>query len=375
MSDDGERTPEGRLLGGRYRLTERIGSGATGTVWRARDEAQGRDVAVKELRPAGDPEGEGHQRAAHRLVREARAAARVDHPAAVRVHEVVVEGCADGLPWIVMELIHGESLHTVLERGPLPPVEAARIGYAVLGALRAAHAVGIVHRDLKPANVLIESGTGRVVLTDFGIGHVEDDSPDARGFVAPERMSERGAGPASDLWSLGALLRAAVDPAGERPDPLGALLTRLLAEEPEARPGAAEVAAALEELAGGPAATRPLDHGAVRGAGPGADPASVSGAAPGRAPGTTSVPGPTSVSGPTLISASESERAPEPEPLSAAHPAPLPEPEVVPAPAPHASPCPPAAAPRRPLLTALGLLLPKKPGAGPSPADHPRTTP
>ncbi|NUO46216.1 MAG: serine/threonine protein kinase, partial [Streptomyces sp.] len=218
-NDGGGASPKGRLIGGRYRLVERIGSGGMGTVWRALDELVDREVAVKQPRLPGDPEDEAHQRASHRLYREARAAARVDHPAAVSIHDVVVE---DGLPWIVMELIRGESLHEVLQRGPVTPAESARIGRAVLGALRAAHSVGIVHRDVKPANVLL--GThGRVVLTDFGIAHVQgEESLTVSGefvgsldFVAPERMSGKGAGPSSDLWSLGVLLYAAVE--GEPP--------------------------------------------------------------------------------------------------------------------------------------------------------------
>ncbi|MFF4564496.1 serine/threonine-protein kinase [Streptomyces sp. NPDC001435] len=300
MSEDGEHAPDGResggfLLGGRYRLTERIGSGTTGTVWRARDEAGERDVAVKELRLTGDPEDEDHRRGVHRLHHEARAASRVDHPAALAIHEVVVE---DGLPWIVMEFVHGESLRTALERGPLDPAEAARVGLAVLGALRAAHCVGIVHRDVKPENVLLESGTDRVVLTDFGIGHGPVPS-ETLGFVAPEQLAGRGAGPASDLWSLGALLHAAVDHEHEQAGPLSALLARLRAELPEQRPGAEEVAAVLEDIAG--------------------------------------VPSP----------------PPAPEPV------PGPEPLRIPAPVPALEMTPP---PRRPLLTALGLLLPKKPG-------------
>ncbi|MGW7254037.1 serine/threonine-protein kinase [Streptomyces sp. NPDC054834] len=272
MSEDGERVPDVRLLGGRYRLIERIGTGGTGTgtVWRALDESTRRYVAVKRPLPPGDPEDEEHTRAAHRLHREARAAARVDHPAAVRIHDVVLE---DGLPWIVMEFVLGESLDTVLERGPLPDPEAARIGLAVLGALRAAHAIGIVHRDVKPANVLLESGTDRVVLTDFGIGHAHgtgspaDTDTDAdTGFVAPERRAEPGAGPASDLWSLGALLSAAVGnepvPGGNEPVPvwdepasggdaagLRPLLASLLAPEPAERPEAEEVAAVLDAIA------------------------------------------------------------------------------------------------------------------------------
>ncbi|MET8691835.1 serine/threonine-protein kinase [Streptomyces bauhiniae] len=242
MSDDGAPPLDGPSPGGRYRLLERVGAGPTGTVWRARDERDGDLVAVKEPRLPGGSEAEAAGRTARRLRREAGAAARVRHPSAVRVLDVVEE---DGLPWIVMEWVEGESLRETVERGPLPSAEAARIGLAVLGALRAAHAVGIVHRDIKPANVLIESGTGRVVVTDFGIGdgHTED-APE--GFVAPERASGRG-GPASDLWSLGALLAAMTAGA---PGPLAPLLDRLRAPDPDARPDAAEVTAELESRAG-----------------------------------------------------------------------------------------------------------------------------
>jgi eukaryotic-like serine/threonine-protein kinase len=246
MSGDGELPPDARLIGGRYRLAERLGSGPTGTVWRARDEqGQGRQVALKEPLLPGDPaDDEESRRTAHRLYREARAAARVRHPSAVTVRDVVTEG---HVPWIVMELVEGESLREVLRRGPLPPAEAARVGLAVLGALRAAHAVGIVHRDVKPANVLLESGTGRVVVTDFGTGDGHPaDAP--AGFVAPERAAGPGAGPACDLWSLGALLRAALGDAD--PGPLGPLLDRLHADEPEARPDAEHVSAALRAYLG-----------------------------------------------------------------------------------------------------------------------------
>jgi serine/threonine protein kinase len=278
MSEVGEQVRDGRLVGGRYRLLERIGSGGMGTVWRAFDELVDREVAVKQPRLPGDPEDEEFQRAAHRLYREARAAARVDHPSAVAIHDVVIED--EQLPWIVMELVRGESLHELLGRGPLAPAEAARIGLAVLGALRAAHAVGIVHRDVKPANVLL-GPHDRVVLTDFGIAHIQgEESLTASGefvgsleFIAPERMSGTGAGPASDLWSLGVLLYAAVEGAspfrrttvestlgailaGDPPEPtragpLAPLVLRLLAREPEARPGAEEVGAVLEAVAAG----------------------------------------------------------------------------------------------------------------------------
>ncbi|MET9787268.1 serine/threonine-protein kinase [Streptomyces canus] len=256
MSEDGELPSEGRLIGGRYRLVERVGSGPSGTVWRAHDEQDERFVAVKEPRPTGDPEDEERRRAMRRLPHEARAAAQVDHPAAVAIHDVLLD---DELPWIVMELVEGESLEAALAgRGALTDAQAARIGLAVLGALHAAHRVGIVHRDLKPSNVLLEAGGDRVVVTDFGIGASGRGNAQeaAVGFVAPECGSGRVAGPASDLWSLGALLRSAVagratgetDPLAS--GPLGSLLEGLLAPEPEARPTAEEAAEVLAEVAG-----------------------------------------------------------------------------------------------------------------------------
>ncbi|MER7483088.1 protein kinase [Streptomyces sp. NPDC126510] len=319
MSNDGGGTDDarGRTVGGRYRLIERIGSGGTGTVWRALDELAEREVAVRQPRLPGRPEDESHRRAAHRLHREARAAARVDHPAAVTIHDVVVEPerrderpgpvgpdqldaaeALDGLPWIVMELVRGESLRERLRRGPVDVPEAARIGLAVLGALRAAHSVGIVHRDVKPANVLLGSDR-RVVVTDFGIGHGQSEDPRTGNgefagspeFVAPERMSDRMAGPASDLWSLGAVLYAAVEgsspflrstpeetlaavlaaepPEPTRSGPLGPLIARLLVPDPERRPDAEEVAKELEAVAGPartgtPRAAEPTGHPADR---------------------------------------------------------------------------------------------------------------
>ncbi|MCP9976228.1 serine/threonine-protein kinase [Streptomyces somaliensis] len=186
-----------------------------GTVWRARDEVVDRDVAVKEPSlpdTLGDPE----RRTAHqRMQREARAAARIDHPSVVCVHDVVTEGDS---PWIVMELVRGKSLADLLDEGTLPPPEAARIGLAVLGALTAAHEAGVLHRDVKPGNVMV-GRHGRVVLTDFGIAQVEGEQKltETGGFIgspeyiAPERVLGRRPGPESDLWSLGVMLYQAVE--------------------------------------------------------------------------------------------------------------------------------------------------------------------
>ncbi len=209
--------PDGeRVIAGRYRLLSPLGEGGMGTVWRARDEVLRREVAVKEVRaPAGLSQTDVGRMYA-RLEREAWAAARISHPNVVTVYDVATDG---GRPWIVMELVRGLSLADLLDaEGPLEPRRAALIGAEVLAALRAAHAAGVLHRDVKPANVLL-ANDGRVVLTDFGIARVEGSealtmtgevvgSPE---FLAPERALGRTPGAASDLWSLGVLLYAAVE--------------------------------------------------------------------------------------------------------------------------------------------------------------------
>ncbi|MFD0227648.1 serine/threonine-protein kinase [Streptomyces hirsutus] len=264
-------TTEQRLIGGRYRLTERLGAGGMGTVWAGWDTIVDREVAVKQaLTAAVGP-------LAARILREARAAARVEHPAVVTVHDVVME---DGHPWIVMERVHGESLADRLDHnGALPEREAARIGMAVTEALAAAHARGVLHRDVKPGNVLLGSG-GRVVLTDFGIAYIvgEESLTQAGEFVgslaytAPERMSGKRPGPASDMWSLGVLLyemveatspfrRASMEatvgavltgkmPPLRRADALAPLIRALLVTDPAARPTARTVIEALRATAG-----------------------------------------------------------------------------------------------------------------------------
>ncbi|WP_276615552.1 serine/threonine-protein kinase [Streptomyces sp. A1136] len=221
------------VIGGRYRLDKRLGRGGMGTVWRAEDELLGRSVAVKELHLDGGRETSG-------ALREARTVAQVRHPHVVVVHDVVDH---EGSAHIVMELVDGGSLADRLSTaGPLGVEETARTGLALLGALGAAHARGVLHRDVKPANVLMEAGTGRVVLTDFGIAHLAGvttisetgafvGSPE---YTSPERMRGAAAGPASDLWSLGVLLCAALT--GESPfrrDSLGGVLHAVVYAEIE----------------------------------------------------------------------------------------------------------------------------------------------
>ncbi|MFG3349752.1 serine/threonine-protein kinase [Streptomyces sp. NPDC048018] len=204
------------LIAGRYRLLDVLGEGGMGTVWRARDEVLGREVAVKEVRaPAGLPT-EDRERLYARLEREARSAARIANRNVVTVYDVALD---DGRPWIVMELVRGLTLAETLEaEGRLPPQRAAHIGVDVLAALRAAHAAGVLHRDVKPANVLL-ANDGRAVLTDFGIAAVAGTSPltmtgelvGSPEYLAPERALGHTPGPAADLWSLGVLLYAAVE--------------------------------------------------------------------------------------------------------------------------------------------------------------------
>ncbi|WP_372459388.1 serine/threonine-protein kinase, partial [Streptomyces huiliensis] len=155
------------VIAGRYRLGRRIGRGGMGTVWRATDELLGREVAVKELHTDDAASAGAALSSQERTLREARAVALIKHPNVIVLHDIVEQ---DGRPWIVMELVDGRSLSDRLAAdGPVDAREAAGIGLAMLGALRAAHERGVLHRDIKPPNVLLESGSGRVVLTDFGI--------------------------------------------------------------------------------------------------------------------------------------------------------------------------------------------------------------
>ncbi|MEV0847927.1 serine/threonine-protein kinase [Streptomyces sp. NPDC049954] len=284
-----------RRVGGRYRLLSRLGHGGMGTVWRAHDEIVDREVAVKEPRlPEHLSEAE-RQTAYLRMQREARAAARIDHPSVVTVHDVVEE---EGRPWVVMELVRGQSLGDRLGEGTLDPREAARIGLDVAGALEAAHQRGVLHRDVKPDNVLL-SPEGRVVLTDFGIAQIEGEaqltetgafigSPE---YIAPERVLGQRPGPASDLWSLGVVLYAAVEgmspyrrshtpatlqavlsaepqPPARAQGPLATLVMQLLRKDPAARPSAAEVRQQLAAVTAVPLApTRPLHEPSAAGGG------------------------------------------------------------------------------------------------------------
>ncbi|GGS01501.1 hypothetical protein GCM10010252_45140 [Streptomyces aureoverticillatus] len=266
------------MIAGRYRLLAPLGEGGMGTVWRARDDVLGREVAVKEVRAPAGLHASEVDRLYTRLEREAWAAAHIPHRNVVTVYDVATE---EGRPWIVMELVRGLALSDVLEsEGPMTPQRAAHIGAEVLGALRAAHDAGVLHRDVKPGNVLL-SNDGRVVLTDFGIAMVEGSSAltmtgevvGSPEFLAPERALGRRPGPESDLWSLGVLLYAAVEgvspfrqdtplstlravvdeelPPPHRAGPLAPVIAGLLRKDPAERSLAADTERDLRLVAEG----------------------------------------------------------------------------------------------------------------------------
>ncbi|MFI1018358.1 bifunctional serine/threonine-protein kinase/glutamate ABC transporter substrate-binding protein [Streptomyces sp. NPDC020965] len=274
------------MIDGRFELLARLGGGGMGLVWRARDLALHREVALKEVRPPDpalaeyDPEGARALRA--RVLREARALARIDHPNVVTIHHIV-DGGEHTFPWLVMELVTGGSLQERLDRdGPLSPREAAGVGRGVLAGLRAAHAADIQHRDIKPANVLLRPD-GRPLLTDFGIAAIQGSTaltaagsfigtPD---YMAPERVGGQDGGPAADLWSLALMLYVAVEgrhplrranalatlaavlsedvPPPRGAGPLAEALMAVLVRDPEARPDAGALDELLKAVAAGAA--------------------------------------------------------------------------------------------------------------------------
>jgi eukaryotic-like serine/threonine-protein kinase len=194
------------VLGGRYTLLTVLGTGGMATVWRARDEILGREVAVKVLSPrhAADPEFLA------RFEREARHAAAVSHPRLVTVFDCGVE---DDTPFIVLELVAGRTLRQVLdETGMLPPGQAVTVAAAVCEGLEAAHTAGLVHRDITPANIVLNGGD--VKILDFGIARADGTrAATATGtvlgtaaYLSPEQASGQTSGPQSDLYSLGCVL-------------------------------------------------------------------------------------------------------------------------------------------------------------------------
>jgi serine/threonine protein kinase len=247
-----------------------------GLVWLADDELLDRPVALKQMILSDPAAADSRKVALLRALREARAAARVQHEGAVDIHDVVKE---EGHPWIVMELLTGrtlaETLHAV---GPLSIGQVARIGLRLLAVLRATHRPGLVHGDVKPGNVHL-CDDGRVVLTDFGIAtELDGDAPwshhlfaGSPAYSSPERLRGGRPSPASDLFSLGATLFTAVEgrspfdkgdlvatlaavaedaPMATRAGPIRPLIEGMLAKEPHRRLTADQAEAVLQAFPG-----------------------------------------------------------------------------------------------------------------------------
>ncbi|PSR66613.1 serine/threonine protein kinase [Nocardia sp. MDA0666] len=265
------------MIAGHYRLVERIGSGGTGVVWRAVDERLERSVAIKQiLTQPSLPPGE-KEIVRQRASREARNAARFQHPNAIVVFDITEH---EGDPCLIMEYLPSQSLAVVLSsQGTLPLPQVARIGEQVASALVAAHRAGIVHRDIKPGNVLL-GDNGTVKITDFGISKAKGDvNLTATGlisgtaaYLAPEVARGAEPSPAADVFALGATLFHALEgepPYGTNPNPLALLyaaangqlsqprnagpltdlLLDLLSFEPEDRPSMTDVRDQLADFA------------------------------------------------------------------------------------------------------------------------------
>nr|WP_221377998.1 serine/threonine-protein kinase [Actinoplanes polyasparticus] len=280
--------PGSSLLAGRYRLVERLGAGGMSVVWRGFDEVLGRQVAVKVLPPSTSADPAFRRR----LRAEAQAAARLSHPNITNVYDYGEATTVDGepVPYVVMELIDGESLAAVLARvRKLPWQHAVRITAEVAAALAAAHSRGIVHRDVTPANVMLTATGAKVV--DFGISALigeNDIDPDGSllgtpAYLAPERLEGGQVSPATDVYAVGlliyrtligqlpwdvgtttALLRAhqytepePLPPVEDLPPEVDALVGRCLEKRPADRPSSAELAHVLAAIsAGAPAVAR-----------------------------------------------------------------------------------------------------------------------
>jgi serine/threonine protein kinase len=248
-----------RVIADRYDLVREVGRGGMGAVWLGRDTVLGRDVALKRigLMPgAASPDLE-------RAEREARLAARLNHPHVVGVFDLVDDGDET---WLVMEYVEGITLSALVTRdGPLTPDEAAPLVRQAADALAAAHTAGIVHRDVKPSNMLA-TPDGEVKLTDFGIARAEADASLTRtglvtgspAYLAPEVASGSTATEASDVWSLGATLYHLLDgsPPYDVKDNLMGALYKIVHEEPPRLAGAGWLAPVLEHTM----ARRPADR-------------------------------------------------------------------------------------------------------------------
>ena len=278
-----------RQVAGRYEMHELLGRGGMGSVWKGEDVLLQRPVAIKRVELPASLSPEDREALRKRVLREARAAARVSHPRLVTVFDVVEE---EGNVFLVQELVNAPTLKAlVLEKGPLEPREAARIGRLLLEGLAAAHRGGVVHRDVKPGNVMVLEDGG-VKLADFGIASITGDPQltvtgmilGSPAYMAPEQATGAPVTPAVDIWSLGATLYFAVE--GEPPfgkadtiatltsvvhdpprqalkaGPLCPMLDQFLAKDPAQRPDVAEAARLLERVVTPPPAP-PMRSGSV----------------------------------------------------------------------------------------------------------------
>ena len=261
------------LLVDRYRRVRSLGRGAMGEVWLADDTLLGRSVAIKQLRT--DPDA-GVGEWGERMRREARLAAQLNHPNAVAVYDLIID---DEQPYVIMEYVPGESLaQRIRSAGTLAPGEAGYWIGQVAAALEAAHANGILHRDVKPANILI-TPEGSAKLADFGVARSVRDATHTQtgimvgtpAYLAPEVAQGGDPSSASDIWSLGATLYAAIEgrppfgtgadnplallarivsdqaPAAEHAGPLRPIIDAMLSRDPAGRPHAGEVRSRLAE--------------------------------------------------------------------------------------------------------------------------------
>src|SRR3954468_7427764 len=233
-------------LAGEYSLERELGRGGMGIVYLARDVQLNRDVAIKVL----PTELASTPAARERFVREARMAAGLSHPHIVPIHRV---GEAGGFVFFVMSYVEGETLGERLRtKGPLPPAEATRVLREVAWALAYAHGRGIVHRDVKPDNILLEAGTGRALVTDFGIAYGgKDPGPDTdpgkimgtAHFMSPEQAASEPLDGRSDIYALGVVGYLAVS--GRLPFESPSVPALLVRQATEAAPSVTHAAPGL----------------------------------------------------------------------------------------------------------------------------------
>jgi tRNA A-37 threonylcarbamoyl transferase component Bud32 len=217
-----EARAQARVVAGRYRLLRVLGRGGMGVVWLADDQLVDRKVAVKELRPPPGLPDADREVFAVRALREARNAARIHHPNAVTLYDVLPVTAADEAVYLIMEYVEGPTLADLVGRdGPVADAAVASLGVQLLDVLAAAHGLGVVHRDVKPGNVMVAAGN-QVKLTDFGIAHTlgstrltHSGTMGTPAYMAPELFGDQPISPAADLWSVGATLYYAV--AGQGP--------------------------------------------------------------------------------------------------------------------------------------------------------------